>query len=191
MIYHRLPQQPRGYLAGTLTLFIVLLGTIAVVNKYRDTKTSTVIGSATMDMSTQAAPGTTAVVTETVHAAPFQASASYTGSVVPDVEEEVYPRVTGRLVSMPFYPGDRLAPRDRWWRSLTPANSPQKKRRRSMAAWAPRKGSRRRKPISPPRAPAMPEILAGGGAGAGATGRGTIRGTRGGKCGEGGAERGE
>ena len=63
-----------------------------------------------MDMSTQAAPGTVAVLTESVQAAPFLASASYTGSVVPDLEEDVYPRVTGRLMLMPFYPGDRITP---------------------------------------------------------------------------------
>ncbi len=110
LMYKWLPRRARGYLAGTLTLLIVLLGTIAVVNKYRDTKTSTVIESATMDMSAQAAPGTTAVTAETVDAAPFQASAGYTGTVAPEQEEEIYPRVTGRLISMPFYPGDRIAP---------------------------------------------------------------------------------
>lgn len=108
--YRWLPWQARGYVAGTLTLLIVLLGTIVVVTKYRDSKTSTVLESATMDMSAQAAPGTTAVATELVQAAPFQASASYTGAVAPEAEEEVYPRVTGRLLSMPWYPGDQITP---------------------------------------------------------------------------------
>jgi len=110
ILYKWLPRRLRGYLAGTLTLLIVLFGTIAVVSKYRDNKTSTVLESATMDMSAQAAPGTTAVATEIVHAAPFQASASYTGTVAADAEEDIYPRVTGRLIFMPFYPGDHIAP---------------------------------------------------------------------------------
>lgn len=33
----------------------------------------------------------------------------YTGTVSPDAEEVVYPRVMGWLVSMPFYPGDKVA----------------------------------------------------------------------------------
>lgn len=108
IFYRRIPPRQRGYLVGTLTLLVVLVGTIAVVRKYRDPKTSTVIASANMDMSTQAAPGTVAVATETARRAPFQASATYTGSVVPDLEEDVYPRVTGRLVLMPFYPGEQV-----------------------------------------------------------------------------------
>jgi RND family efflux transporter MFP subunit len=109
IFYRRIPVHQRGYLVGTLTLLIVLVGTIFIVNKYRDPKTSTVIASANMDMSTQAAPGTAAVATESVALAPFQASATYTGTVVPEQEEDVFPRVTGRLIFMPFYPGDRIA----------------------------------------------------------------------------------
>lgn len=110
LFYRRIPAKQRGYLVGTLTLLIVLVATVAIVRKYRDPKTSTLIQSATMDMSTQAAPGTVAISAETVHSAPFQSSVTYTGTVVPDLEEDVYPRVTGRLVMMPFYPGDRIAP---------------------------------------------------------------------------------
>jgi len=111
ILRNRIPSRLRGVLGGSLTLLIVLFGTITVVQKYRDNKTATVIGSATMDMDTSAAaPGTTAVVTETEHAGPFQATATYTGTVVPDLEEDIYPRVTGRLISMPFYPGDYIAP---------------------------------------------------------------------------------
>jgi RND family efflux transporter MFP subunit len=108
IFYMRIPVKQRGYLVGTLTLLIVLVATIAIVNKYRDPKTSTVIASATMDMGTQAAPGTVAVYTEIVSETAFQASATYTGTVVPDQEEDVYPRVTGRLVFMPFYAGDHI-----------------------------------------------------------------------------------
>lgn len=32
----------------------------------------------------------------------------YTGSVAPHAEEDVYPRVTGRIVEMPVYPGDAI-----------------------------------------------------------------------------------
>ncbi len=108
IFYRRIPAKSRGYIAGTLTLIIVLIGTILVVNKYRDAKTSTIIASANMDMTAQAAPGTVAVETEKVTPSNFQSSVSYTGTVIPDQEVDVFPRVTGRLVSMPFYPGDKV-----------------------------------------------------------------------------------
>ena len=104
----RIPPQARGIIAGILTLAVVLMGTVLVVRKYRDPTVSTVYQSAFMDMSAQAAPGTTAVATETVYAGAFQATVTYTGTVAPDSEEDIYPRVTGRLVAMPFYPGDRV-----------------------------------------------------------------------------------
>ncbi len=107
--YKRIPLKARGYLVGTLTLLVVLAGTSIIVQKYRDPNTSTVIASAMMDMSTQAAPGTVAVLTEVVAQSPFQAGASYTGTVAPDQEEDVYPRVTGRLISLPYYAGDYIA----------------------------------------------------------------------------------
>jgi RND family efflux transporter MFP subunit len=34
----------------------------------------------------------------------------YTGSVAPFAEEDIYPRVTGRIVEMPVYPGDAVRP---------------------------------------------------------------------------------
>ncbi len=108
IFYRKISPQHRGYIVGTLTLIIVLLGTILVVNKYRDAKTSTVIASANMDMTAQAAPGTTAVDTEKASAASFLSSIKYTGTVAADQEVDVFPRVTGRLVSMPFYPGDKV-----------------------------------------------------------------------------------
>ena len=107
---HRLAGRGRGVAVGLLTLAVVLAATIAVVRKYRDPTVATVIGSATMDMKAmQAPPGAAAVSTELARAGPFQAAAAYTGTVVPDAEEDVYPRVSGRLVYMPYYPGDRVA----------------------------------------------------------------------------------
>jgi len=108
---NRIPHRGRGIVAGVLTLLVVLMGTVSVVKKYRDPTTATVIGSALMDMDAmQAAPGTVAVATETVSLGMFQPSATYTGTVVPDIEEDIYPRVTGRLVYLPLYPGDHVVP---------------------------------------------------------------------------------
>ena len=38
----------------------------------------------------------------------------YTGSVAAFNEEDVYPRVTGRIVELPVYPGDAVAPARSW-----------------------------------------------------------------------------
>jgi len=107
----RASRRTRGVVAGVLTLLVVFVVTYLVVRKYRSPKVATVIGSALMDMrAMRASPGPVAVATEVVRRGPFQPTAAYTATVVPDLEEDVYPRVTGRLVEMPFYPGDRVQP---------------------------------------------------------------------------------
>jgi len=99
----------RGIAAGILTILVVLVVTVLVVRKYRNPTVSTVIGSALMDMEAmKPAPGAVAVSVEVVHPAPFQAAVGYTGTVAADLEEDVFPRVMGRLAYMPFYPGDRI-----------------------------------------------------------------------------------
>ncbi|MEI7832000.1 MAG: efflux RND transporter periplasmic adaptor subunit [bacterium] len=110
ILYRVIPPKPRGYIVGVLTLIVVLAGTIFIVRKYRDPKQSTLLASANMDMSGYAAPGTQAVNTETAHYAAFTATAGYTGTVVADQEEEIFPRVIGQLIYMPLYPGDKVTP---------------------------------------------------------------------------------
>ena len=38
----------------------------------------------------------------------IESTVSYTGSAVSFVDQDVYPRVTGWITWMPFYPGDRV-----------------------------------------------------------------------------------
>ncbi len=110
ILYRVIPVKPRGYIVGILTLVVVLVGTIFIVRKYRDPKQSTLLASANMDMSGFAAPGTQAVNTETAHYTDFTSTAGYTGTVVADQEEEIFPRVTGQLIEMSLYPGDKVTP---------------------------------------------------------------------------------
>lgn len=49
------------------------------------------------------------VVLAEVTQGPVRGTVTYTGSVAAYNEEDVYPRVTGRIVEMPVYPGDRVA----------------------------------------------------------------------------------
>jgi RND family efflux transporter MFP subunit len=69
-------------------------------------------GRSTMDMTAQVS-GTAAAFPVTL--APVERRAitgtvTYTGSVAPFAEEDIYPRVMGRIVEMPVYPGDAVRP---------------------------------------------------------------------------------
>ena len=67
---------------------------------------------AVMDMSVPATSGNTAFPVEMAPAerAPIRGTVIYTGSVVAFNEEDIYPRVTGRIVEIPVYPGDAVRP---------------------------------------------------------------------------------
>jgi HlyD family secretion protein len=63
-----------------------------------------------MDMNMRVSAGASAfpVVTAAVERVAISGTVVYTGSVVPFNEEDIYPRVTGRIVEMPVYPGDAV-----------------------------------------------------------------------------------
>ena len=70
----------------------------------------TVLESQAMDMTVMKPPvGAVPVATETVHLGPFTAKVTYTGSVAPDQEQIVYPRVEGYLKNLSVYNGDRVS----------------------------------------------------------------------------------
>jgi RND family efflux transporter MFP subunit len=64
----------------------------------------------TMDMSGRVSPGAVSypVSVGVVERGPITGTVVYTGSVAPFNEEDVFPRVTGRIVDMPVYPGDAV-----------------------------------------------------------------------------------
>jgi multidrug efflux pump subunit AcrA (membrane-fusion protein) len=63
-----------------------------------------------MDMNMRVSAGASAfpVVTAPVERGAISGTVVYTGTVVPFNEEDIYPRVTGRIVEMPVYPGDAV-----------------------------------------------------------------------------------
>ena len=63
-----------------------------------------------MDMNMRVSAGASAfpVATAPVARGAISGTVVYTGSVVPFNEEDIYPRVTGRIVEMPVYPGDAV-----------------------------------------------------------------------------------
>lgn len=79
------------------------------VNRYRRPGQMTVIEAQAMDMSNVKAPvGSHPVATEVVHAASFRSTVTYTGTVLPYLDQMVYPRVTGWLTDLNAYAGDRV-----------------------------------------------------------------------------------
>lgn len=65
-----------------------------------------------MDMSMRMTSGGTPfpVTLAAVERGPMAGTVVYTGSVAPLNEEDIYPRVTGRLIDIPVYPGDAVRP---------------------------------------------------------------------------------
>ncbi len=63
-----------------------------------------------MDMSARVTGSASAfpVTVAAVERGPVRGGVVYTGSVAAYTEEDVYPRVTGRIVEMPVYPGDSV-----------------------------------------------------------------------------------
>ena len=65
-----------------------------------------------MDMNMRVTAGNTPfpVTPALVARGPIAGTVVYTGSVAAFNEEDIYPRVTGRIVEMPVYPGDAVRP---------------------------------------------------------------------------------
>ncbi|MBM3497471.1 MAG: biotin/lipoyl-binding protein, partial [Armatimonadetes bacterium] len=113
LIAHRLAK-PRwlhpGVISGTALLLCAYFVSSYVVARYKKPGQMSVIEAQAMDMTAMRAPkGTIPVATEKARLAEFAPSVSYTGTVVAYTDEDVYPRVVGKIVSLPVYPGDRVA----------------------------------------------------------------------------------
>lgn len=69
-------------------------------------------GGSAMDMNMRVTSGNTPfpVVLAPVERGPIAGAVTYTGSVAAFNEEDIYPRVTGRILEMPVYPGDSVKP---------------------------------------------------------------------------------
>jgi multidrug efflux pump subunit AcrA (membrane-fusion protein) len=65
---------------------------------------------AAMDMNMRVSSGSAPipVVLARVERGPMAGVVTYTGNIAPFNEEDIYPRVTGRIVEMSVYPGDRV-----------------------------------------------------------------------------------
>ena len=91
--------------AGRLVVVLVVLA--AAAGAYSANFGS---GRPAMDMSMRVTSGSTPfpVTLATAERSAITGTVTYTGTVAPLNEEDVYPRVTGRLVEIPVYPGDAV-----------------------------------------------------------------------------------
>jgi len=92
-----------------LSLVALFLGARYAVTHFRRPGSMSVIEAQAMDMSVMKPPvGAVPVEVTSVSSGQVRARVSYSGSVVAFNEAQIAPRVTGRIVSMPVYPGGRV-----------------------------------------------------------------------------------
>jgi len=92
---------------STLKIVAMAVVVAAGVWAYRANVSS---GGSAMDMNMRVTSGNTPfpVVLAPVTRGPVAGAVTYTGSIAPFNEEDIYPRVTGRILEMSVYPGDRV-----------------------------------------------------------------------------------
>ena len=100
------------YIFPTLVILIVLIISVWIVKKYRNPMQMTVLQSGeSMDMTSMGGRiGTVPVETALVMRGTIRQTYTYTGSVLPLNEQIIYPRITGKILRIPVYPGDKVAP---------------------------------------------------------------------------------
>lgn len=91
---------------------LTILALVAVVGAGVWAWRANASGKQAMDMNMRISAGAAAfpVSLASVERGPVAGSVTYTGTVAPYVEEDVFPRVMGRIVDMPVYPGDAVRP---------------------------------------------------------------------------------
>lgn len=102
----RRPERRKGGMGG-LVMKIVAVSLVAVAGVWAY-RANTRADRPAMNMNMRVASGDTAfpVALATAEPGRMSGAVTYTGSVVPFNEEDIYPRVTGRIVEMSVYPGD-------------------------------------------------------------------------------------
>lgn len=96
-------------IAGVLLLVAVYAISTWAVQKYQKPGHMSVIEAQAMDMSVMKPPvGAVPVAVMAAKRQPIDATVRYTGSAVSFVDQDVFPRVTGWITWMPFYPSDRV-----------------------------------------------------------------------------------
>ncbi len=106
------PSAYRKYGPSLLLLIIVFMLSVLVVKKFKNPMRMTLLESgASMDMESMGGQ-TGYLPVEIVRAdrGTVKATLAYSGTVVPYTEQLINPRVTGKILDIPVYPGDRVKP---------------------------------------------------------------------------------
>ena len=102
----------RRFLSAALTLvtlFAVVLGTVWAVRRFHKPGQLDVMTAQAMDMSAMRPPtGAAPVVLASVRRGTLDSAVTYTGTVRAFNEQNISPRITGVLLTLPVYPGDRV-----------------------------------------------------------------------------------
>jgi RND family efflux transporter MFP subunit len=100
----------RQVIVGSLLLVGVYLGSAWAVRKFQKPGHMSVVEAQAMDMTVMKPPvGAVPVAAMAAKRQAIDATVRYTGSAVAFTDQEVYPRVTGWITWMPFYPGQRVS----------------------------------------------------------------------------------
>ncbi|MFN8656821.1 MAG: efflux RND transporter periplasmic adaptor subunit [Candidatus Obscuribacterales bacterium] len=121
---------------GLVTLVVVTVICVAIVQIFKKPGQMSVIESQAMDMSAMVPPkGAVPVGIAQVQRQNIDGSVTYTGTVQAFTDEDIYPRVTGRITSMPVYAGDRVR-KGQLLVQLDPVNDSEYSAKREEAASA-------------------------------------------------------
>jgi len=94
---------------GLFAIIFVIIATSLVVRRFHTPGQLDVISAQAMDMSQMRPPaGVAPVALASVRQGPLADTVTYTGSVLAYNEQDISPRITGKLVSLPLYPGDTV-----------------------------------------------------------------------------------
>jgi RND family efflux transporter MFP subunit len=94
---------------GLLAVALASLGAFAIVRAFKKPGQMAVHEGINMDMKGMAAgAAVTPVAVECAQLAPFEAKVTYTGSVLPFTEQNIFPRVEGYLRDFSVYAGDSV-----------------------------------------------------------------------------------
>lgn len=121
---------------GLATIITVTIVCFVIVHIFKRPGQMTVLESQAMDMSSMVPPkGAVPVAIAPAERKEIEGSVIYTGTAQAYEDEDVYPRVIGRIVKMPVYPGDRVS-KGQLLVQLDPSTQSEYKAKRDEAQFA-------------------------------------------------------
>lgn len=121
---------------GLVTIISVTVVCVIIVQVFKKPGQMSVLESQAMDMTVMVPPkGAVPVGIAQVERKDIEGSVIYTGTVQAYEDEDVYPRVTGRIVKMPVYAGDRVS-KGQLLVQLDPSTESEYKAKRKEARFA-------------------------------------------------------